>query len=113
MESAGTNRGYENGGSGRDSGSGKDTVQGGANLRREGTKLQDLTGELREAGRRWVFIVGGESFPVLENLALQRAVQSIKDDGNDRFWTADAQVTEFLGENYLMLMRITRTPRLK
>lgn len=84
-----------------------------ATQRREGMKLQDVTGELREAGRRWVFISAGESFQVLENLALQRAVQAIRDDSNDRFWTADAQVTEFMGENYLLILRMVRTPRPK
>ncbi len=83
-----------------------------ANLQREGTKIGGITGELREAGRRWIFVSSsGQSLQVLENLALQRVVQAIRDDPTDRFWTIDGQLTEFLNENYLVIQRMVRTPR--
>jgi hypothetical protein len=79
---------------------------------REGTRIQNLAGELRETGRRWVIsTTEGTTYHVLENLTLQRAVQALRDDPADRNWTVSGELTEFMGENYLFIQRLSRTPR--
>jgi hypothetical protein len=79
---------------------------------REGTKIVGLNGEVREAGRRWIFVTPqGMTYNLLENLALQRAVQAARDDPEDRNWTIDGEFTEFLNENYILTKRLSRTVR--
>ena len=81
-----------------------------AHRQREGTNVKQIIGEIRETGRRWLFITNqGTSYQILENLALQRAVQAARDDAKDRHWAVDGELTEFLGENYLLINRLMRT----
>jgi hypothetical protein len=80
-------------------------------LEREGTEVRQLPGQVRWAGTRWLFVADGEPhYRLLENLTLQRVVQAIRDDSDDRFWTVSGNITEFLDENYLLLRRAVRTP---
>jgi hypothetical protein len=47
---------------------------------------------------------------VLENLALQRVAQIIKQDPSDNRWMIDAVVTEYFGENRLLVVLAVRAP---
>ena len=47
---------------------------------------------------------------VLENLALQRIVDAIAQDASDVRWTVTGEVTEFAGENWLLLAAVFRAP---
>lgn len=79
---------------------------------REGTVVREVEGRLVEVGRRWVFIAttDGTSFRILENLALQRITNAVKQDAGDDHWTITGQWTEYGNENFLMLQRVVRTP---
>ena len=47
-------------------------------------------------------------YRVLENLTLQRVVDAIAQDPNDVRWTASGVLTEFEGENWLLLSTVFR-----
>ena len=49
-------------------------------------------------------------YRVLENLALQRVVEAIAQDPKDARWAATGVVTEFDGENWLLLSTVLRAP---
>lgn len=70
---------------------------------REGLKIIDQVGELRNAAGRIAFYPDGEthSLPLLENLALERVEQDV--DQPRRKWTVSGTVTEYKGVNYLLL----------
>ncbi|MGD9128676.1 MAG: hypothetical protein PVH19_14970 [Planctomycetia bacterium] len=70
-------------------------------LLREGTKLEAATGFFQPAGDRTIFFMKTDRrrFICLENLALQRIdTQSAKAE-----WRVQGTVTEFNGENYLLI----------
>jgi hypothetical protein len=50
-------------------------------------------------------------YRVLENLTLQRVVDAIAQDPNDVRWTASGVLTEFEGENWLLLSTVFRAPQ--
>jgi len=106
---------------------------------REGAKFGSTVGTFVRAGRRWTFefeVQGATTAPftdteatttgsataepappkeptrlrVLENLALQRVVESIKQDPKDVRWTVTGVITEFEGENWLLVSTILRAP---
>ena len=72
---------------------------------REGMKLVNRVGELREAGGRIAFYPDGgtHSLQLLENLALERVSRDL--DQTNRKWSVTGIVTEFRGGNYLLLHR--------
>ena len=72
---------------------------------REGMKLVDQVGELREAGGVVGFYPDGEthSLQLLENLALERVSRDL--DQTHRKWSVSGTVTEYKGGNYLLLHR--------
>ena len=65
---------------------------------REGTRLIDVTGS---------FLVNGnkESYRVLQNLALQRVSFALEDNRALRQWIISGTITEFRGQNYLLLTK--------
>jgi hypothetical protein len=77
---------------------------GGVRLR-EGMKVVNQIGELRETGGRIAFYPDGEthSLQLLENLALERVSHDL--DVTQRKWSVSGIVTEYKGGNYLLLHR--------
>lgn len=81
---------------------------------REGTELTDLSGTFRIQAERIVFVDMSNPqahYRCLENLMLQRVYQSIRDDDRDNSWIVQGRITEYLGENYILLERVVRAPR--
>ena len=81
---------------------------------REGTELVDLVGKFRIVGDRVHFIESStnrRSFRCLENLALQRVYQAIRDDDREKSWIVQGKVTEYLNENFFLLARVVRSPQ--
>lgn len=72
---------------------------------REGKRLVNRIGELRETGGRIAFYPDGEthSLQLLENLALERVSHDL--DQQHRKWSVTGTVTEYRGGNYLLLDR--------
>jgi len=103
---------------------------------REGSRIGSTVGRFSRVGRRWAFEVEPISakadeaaaltarsdaslpedplmatkYQVLENLALQRIVDAVSQDPNDLRWTATGVITEFSGENWLLLSTVFRAP---
>jgi hypothetical protein len=73
-------------------------------LLREGTLLEDVPGRFTQSGDRTMFLEEGtnRSTKCLENLWLQRIVSSQKSDRKVT-WKVTGKVTEFEGENYLII----------
>jgi len=73
-------------------------------LLREGTQLEDVQGRFTQSGDRTMFLEEGtnRSTKCLENLWLQRIVSSQKSDRRVT-WQVTGKVTEFEGENYLII----------
>ncbi|MBC8352861.1 MAG: hypothetical protein H8E66_12775 [Planctomycetes bacterium] len=82
-----------------------DGVDGRRKRLREGMKLVNQIGELRNAGGRVAFYPDGEkrSLQLLENLALERVGGDL--DPPYRKWSVSGLVTEYKGGNYLLLHR--------
>lgn len=81
---------------------------------REGTGLNDMSGTFKIAADRVLFVDASNPqvhFRCLENLMLQRVYQSIRDDDRDNNWIVQGSITEYLGDNYLLLERVVRAPR--
>lgn len=97
---------------------------------REGTLIPPTTGKFVIVGRRWSFVpepdapVSGQgeqatensstgtvmNFPILvvENLLLQRVVEAVRDDTIADRWSVTGRLTEFFGENRLILQTARR-----
>jgi hypothetical protein len=84
---------------------------------RENTKLIDVVGTFQSIGGESITFTpagaGGnkDSFRVLENLALQRVSQELEGNKGARQWTVSAEVTEYKGNNYLLLKKIVVHPQ--
>ena len=88
------------------------TLERQGTLRREGSYLSHVSGQVIRSGQRWSFSTSNDrSFRLLENLALERIVRSLKLDPTDRHWTVEGTFTEFRGENYLMLSGAIRATK--
>ncbi len=74
---------------------------------REGTELVDQPGTFRTTGDRITFFtdLGGGRFVVLENLALERVGRAIEDNPRPLDWLVTGTMTEYRGENLLLLHR--------
>lgn len=74
---------------------------------REGTELLDQPGTFRLTGDRITFFtdLGRGRFVVLENLALQRVGRAIEDNPDPLQWLVTGAITEFRGENFLLVHR--------
>ena len=76
---------------------------------REGTELTDYRGRFAVTGDRITFYAKRSTVQLrsLENLALERVVR-VMGDSNDPSkieWSVQGRVTEYQGENYLMIER--------
>lgn len=80
------------------------TVPGPMRLR-EGTALRGLIGSIRPVGERWTLFLsrGDERYILLENLALERILRTNASFTEAPDWTVDGTVTEFRGQNYLLI----------
>ena len=78
---------------------------------REGTPLVDVKGRFRRQNERFQFVEEGsnKSFKCLENLSLQRVDASQQDDDRKVVWLVSAKVTEYKGENFLVLEKAVRS----
>ena len=78
---------------------------------REGSSVPDLMGSFRILGDRLQFVEkeGNRSFRCLENLMLQRVHQVIGDEPNETAWIVNGKITEYRGENFLLIEMIRRT----
>lgn len=74
---------------------------------REGSTLRNELGRFRLEGDRWVFAPreSSRTYRVLENLCLERVARLSAERGAAMLWTVDGSLTEFRGENYLLLQR--------
>ena len=80
-------------------------------LQREGTTAQSQHVIFRVAGNRVVMTVaqGSDRFFCLENLNLQRVTDVLSDNPTLTDWTVDYIVTEYKGENYILIQRAVLT----
>ncbi len=80
-------------------------------IMREGTSMPESVGVFRVVGDRIQFVErdGSRSFRCLENLMLQRVQQVIADESTETAWIVTGQVTEFKGENFLLIELLRRT----
>ena len=78
---------------------------------REGALLSEVKGRFRKQGERLLFIEDGtnKSFKCLENLSLQRMEASQQDDDRKVAWIVSSKVTEFKGENFLLVEKAIRS----
>ena len=76
-------------------------------LVREGTTAQSQHVIFRLTGNRVVMTMtqGSDRFFCLENLNLQRVTDVLRDNPTLTDWTVDYVVTEFKGENYVLIQR--------
>ena len=83
-------------------------------LMREGARLESRVMIVRSSGDSLTLEAEDDkqAFEALENLALERILQSVRADSNDKRWLVTGQVTEYRGRNFLMLERVTRAPKL-
>ena len=75
---------------------------------REGTRLTDVSGSFQTAGDRISFHPDGgkgESYRVLENLALERVDRFLGQARGTPTWTVSGVITEFRGTNYLLVTK--------
>jgi len=72
---------------------------------REGTALRGLVGSIRPLGDRWTLFLSqrDERYILLENLALERILRTNASFTEAPDWTVDGTVTEFRGQNYLLI----------
>jgi len=77
---------------------------------REGIELTDQLGVFRGAGERTMFTVSGQkrTLVCLENLCLERVVQTMSEHPDTLQWIISGTVFEYRGNNYLMLRRATQ-----
>jgi len=84
---------------------------------REGTKLIEVVGTFQSIGGESVTFspvgtgTNKDSYRVLENLALQRVSQELDGNKGARQWTVSAEVTEYKGNNYLLLKKVVVRPQ--
>jgi len=74
---------------------------------REGTEIVDQPGVFRGTGDRIAFFtdLGSGRFVVLENLALERVALAIEDNPTPLHWLVTGIITEYRGENCLLIRR--------
>ena len=76
-------------------------------LMREGAKLVEQIGEFQKSGDQVNFYLPNRKteLRVLPNLALERVVRILEDNPSVRTWNVSGVITEYQGENYLLLTR--------
>lgn len=90
----------------------ENTTQLGMRLR-EGARITDLVGEFQRSSDRYTFVQedAKQGIRVLENLALERVSRILEDDPSPRMWSVSGTITEYRGENYLLVTRAVLKPR--
>ena len=75
---------------------------------REGTQLRDVTGRFRQSGESLTFIDEDDrEISGLPNLNMERILRMLKsvEEPESIAWSVSGTVTEFAGENYLLISR--------
>ncbi|MCC6508314.1 MAG: hypothetical protein IT423_04355 [Pirellulaceae bacterium] len=82
-------------------------------LVREGARMESRLMLVRSAGDNLTLETEDDkqSLEALENLALERILQAVRADSQDKRWLVTGQVTEYRGRNYILLERVSRAPR--
>lgn len=85
----------------------RDTVARSKDRVREGTTLVNVPGVFKLTGDRATFYPadGSGKFGGLENLTLERVANVIGEDPTPMEWLISGTVTEYKGNNYLLLTR--------
>ena len=84
------------------------------NRMREGTEITDIIGSFTSSGERWTFEnekkkekqntqTEEQGIQVLENLMLERVVQTIENSTGTVTWKVSGKITEYRGNNFLIL----------
>lgn len=78
---------------------------------REGAVLPESVGSFKIVGERIQFVESetGRSFKCLENLMLQRIYQTIADNPSPATWIITGKITEYRGDNFLIVEMLRRT----
>ncbi len=89
----------------------KGSSGGSAVVIREEQRFPIWLGPFRISGDRVEFVEqeAKRSFRCLENLMLQRVYQVIGDEPNETAWIVSGRITEFRGDNYLLIELLRRT----
>jgi len=76
---------------------------------REGTEIVEQRGRFIVSGDRALFITADDHrrFTVLENLNLERIAKAVTEHPDRLHWNISGMVTEYRGENYLLIKRAT------
>lgn len=82
-------------------------------LMREGSRIESKMMVIRSGGENLILESEEEkqTFEALENLALERVLQAVRADSNDKRWLVTGHVTEYRGRNFIFLERVSRAPR--
>lgn len=82
---------------------------------REGAKLENVLGRFEATGDRIAFyrMDGEESIRTLENLALERVSRELTGLPRERMWRVSGVVTEFRGNNFLLIESAVLAPDVK
>lgn len=90
----------------RESGEASGKQPSGARMR-EGTRLAEMVGTIVQNGNRYQFLdeKQGQPLTLLENLALERVLRIQQAYFGTIRWQISGTVTEFRGQNYLLLER--------
>lgn len=75
---------------------------------REGTQLRDVTGRFRQRGESLLFIDDkNREISGLPNLNMERILRMLKtvEEPESIAWSVSGTITEFAGENYLLISR--------
>lgn len=78
---------------------------------REGADIPEWMGTFRLVGERLQFTdrESGRSLLCLENLMLQRVYQVIGDEASESTWIVSGTISEYRGQNFLILLSASRT----
>jgi hypothetical protein len=80
--------------------------EGDATRLREGAALTDQAGKFQLVGDRVIFHFDGErQVTVLENLALERVTRVVRQDSSTQTWIVSGVLTEYQGNNFLLIER--------
>src|SRR5690606_16565818 len=77
---------------------------------REGTVIRDELGRFHRQEGRIVFrsMLTNNSWIALENLNLERVAISLHGADGDQLWSVSGELTEFQGDNYLLIRRAVK-----
>ena len=90
------------------------TAAGTVHRLREGDRLTGEVGTFRQSGNRLTFTSADGSLRLvaLENLNLERIARAVGDAASAVEWAVDGTVTEYQGNNYLLVTHAKRKSRI-